>query len=135
MYLNRLSTDDKMGFLILAKKAAKSNADITAEEKALISDYCIEMNIAPIAFDDIPDIALEDIAAGFSQRDQQSKNIILFELMGMMYADGNIDEAEKAFIYDFAKAIGFNKTKSNSFMSLMKKYVTAVSDISAAVLI
>ena len=71
MYLNRLSTDDKMGFLILAKKAAKSNADITAEEKALISDYCIEMNIAPIAFDDIPDIALEDIAAGFSQRDQQ----------------------------------------------------------------
>ena len=135
MYLNRLSTDDKMGFLILAKKAAKSNDDITAEEKTLISDYCIEMNIAPIVFDDIPDIALEDIAAGFSQRDQPTKNIILFELMGMMYADGSIDEAEKEFIYAFAKAIGFTKTKANSFMSLMKKYVTAVSDISATVLI
>ena len=129
MFLNRLTEDEKKGFLILAKCAAQSNGEFAVEELMILRSYCGEMGIDEAFINMIPDVAMKEVAKGFKVSSEANKRIILFELLGMMHADGTYDAAEKKFINSFAKEIGIKRKTITNLDRMMGEYTELVAHI------
>lgn len=127
MLLNKLTDVEKDAFISLSIHAANANGVFAEEEKALIQDYCKEMGIA--FFDPDSVISLEELKRIYADSSTDHKKIVLFELMGVVYADGNYDKEEKMFINEFAEAIGLSDNDVEVQTNLMKKYIAILGEI------
>lgn len=121
MFLNRLDFVEKEAFISLAVKAAESNGRIADEEYQMIEDYCKEMGIA--FFDSKNLKPMEDVIRIYSEADDQNKQIVVLEIVGLMYADGGYDSKEKEFVDDFANKIGVTQDSVRKIEDTVMKYI------------
>ena len=75
MFLNQLSDKEKNAFISLSVQASKSNGVFAEEEKAMIQEYCKEMDI-PL-FDANDAISMDEIVAVFNESELTIKKIVL----------------------------------------------------------
>ena len=132
MFLNRLTPLEKEAFISLGVNAAKANGEFVAEERAMIKEYCKEMEIPFFDAEDAK--TADDIEAVFKSSTECHKKIALFELLGLMVADGSYDNMEEDFVLDFAKRIGLSENDVNILYEFLKKYLDLVKEISEDIL-
>ena len=96
MFLNRLNADEKNAFLTLAHHIARSDADFSVDEQIVIAKYCMEMQIDDIDDYDDDTFELERVLNRF--RTSSHRNIVLLELMALVYADGRLAKQESLVI-------------------------------------
>lgn len=131
MFLNQLLEVEKEAFISLSVQAAKANGILATEEYTMIEEYCREMGIS--SFDTENSKSMEEIVGIFQQSSERNKKIVLLEILGLVFSDGEYDTQEKAFIYDYAKKVGLTETDVMQQTELIKKYLAVLKDITEAV--
>ncbi|MGN0162093.1 MAG: hypothetical protein ACI4EA_00745 [Candidatus Ornithomonoglobus sp.] len=102
MFANLMNTEEKENFLQLIFKIANCDGEYQEEEDELIQSYKSELNLS-----DIKDTkSIEELITYFSEKTDQIKKIVFFELYGMIMADGVIADEEQ-HILNLVKS-GFN---------------------------
>ncbi len=129
MFLNQLSYQEKKMFLDLSIHVAKADDVLATEEKALISAYCAEMQLPPIELYDTE--PLETVTSYFALADAHVKKIILLEIFGLAYADG--DFAEVTMIRKFAEEIGISDETYDKLHDAIKNYYAVCKDLAEAI--
>ena len=127
MFLNKLSLPEKEVFISLAMKAAEANGVVVEEEYSMIEEYCKEMGIAFFDARNVKEI--DDIVSFFKDSDLTSKKIILLEMIGLMYADGDYDEDEKKFVNIIATGMGLTTEDIEKYDGFISKYIDLTKDI------
>ena len=120
MFLNQLSYQEKKMFLDLSVHIAKANDVLSAEEKALISAYCTEMQLPSIELYETE--PLETVTAYFSLADDKVKKIVALESLALAYVDGEYDEAEAKIIKRIIDEIGLDEATYSSINDAVKQY-------------
>lgn len=131
MFLNQLSYQEKKMFLDLSIHVAKANDVLAAEEKALISGYCTEMQLPPIELYETE--PLETVTDYFALADDHIKKIILLETFGLVYADGEFDSEENEMVKKFSEDIGVSKEVYNSLHTAIKDYYQVCANLAKVV--
>lgn len=130
MFLNQLSYQEKKMFLDLSIHVAKANNELAAEEKAMISAYCMEMQLPPIELYETE--PLETITSYFALADEHVKKIVLLESFGLVYADGDFDKEEVVLVKKFAEDIGISEDTYNNIHKAIVDYYSvckALADV------
>jgi len=131
MFLNQLSYQEKKMFLDLSIHIAKSNNELAAEEKAMISAYCTEMQLPPIEI--YTTEPLETVTSYFALADIHVKKIVILEILGLAYVDGEYDENELNMIKKFADEIGVSDDIYNKLHDAIKEYYVICNKLAVAV--
>lgn len=131
MFLNQLSYQEKKMFLDLSVHVAKANDVLAAEEKAMISGYCTEMQLPPVELYETEPI--ETVTSYFALADDHVKKIVLLEVFGLVYADGSFDNEENSVVKTFADGIGIPKEIYNRLHKAIKDYYEVCKELAAAV--
>lgn len=100
MFLNRLSKKEKNAFLELAYFVAKCDEDFSNTQKVMIEQYCIEMGIDNIKFNE-KKFNIKDTLKTF--KSTQSRNIVLLEVMAIVYSDNILHVKEEKIINSIIK--------------------------------
>ena len=131
MFLNQLSYQEKKMFLDLSIHIAKSNNELAAEEKALISSYCTEMQLPPIeVYSTEP---FETVTSYFALADIHVKKIVVLEIFGLAYVDGDFDNDEIKIIKKFSDDIGITDEIYSELHDAIKEYYLVCKKLAVAV--
>lgn len=131
MFLNRLSNEEKKAFIGLSVYAAMCNGDFHDKEKDMIEEYCKEMGIAFFDAENIT--SLSEIINLYSKSETATKRIVLMELLGLMYTDGNFDDKEKEFVKKIAQGIGLNQHDIDVQQKVLQKYMAVIEEMTKAI--
>ena len=83
-----------------------------------------------IAFYDVSKLhELAEVKESFSSSDDLIKRIVVLELLGLCYADGDFDNVEKAFVSDFANSIGVSEEIYQKLNRDVEEYLTILGII------
>ncbi len=127
MFLNRLSEKEKNAFLSLSIHVSNANGKFHDAEKDMIQEYCREMGIP--FFDAGSPQAMDEIIAVFKEADAHIKKIVLLEILGLAYADGNYDQSEKTFVLDCAEKIGLTDSDIEKTTAVIREYLAVIQKI------
>lgn len=142
MFLSKLSKDEKVAFLKVARILAQSDGSFEEVEKSLLLQYAMEMYVPEVITGvsedgqleistknmDFNTLLLEIAKAGskaiFASEDhdrgddlqelllefksEESRRIMLLELMAIVYADGEYHPAEEEIVSTILDAYDFN---------------------------
>ena len=108
--MNRLNTEEKTAFISLAHHVARSDADFSADEQIIIAKYCMEMQIDDIDEYDDETFHIEQVLNRFAT--SSHRNIVLLELMVLVYADGRLAKQESLVIDRFVAHFRMNPNLS-----------------------
>lgn len=123
MFLSTLDDSQKRAYLNLAYKLIAADGVLDKREMDMLERYKTEMSFT---FDlnslnqDV-DTAIEV----FKNADKVVKKRVLFELMGLSYADDEQSDTEKAFLEQISAMFGI----SPSDLELCRVYVCEVMDV------
>ena len=131
MFLNQLSYQEKKMFLDLSIHVAKANDELSVEEKAMISAYCTEMQLPPIELYETE--PLETVTSYFALADEHIKKIVLLEIFGLAYADGEFDAAEISMVKKFSEELGITEEVYNKLHDAIKDYYVVCKELAEAV--
>lgn len=131
MFLSQLTDMEKKAFISFCIHAANSNGVFAEEEKAMIHEYCKEMEIKYSEEDEI--MPMEDVVAVFSKSDIHNKKITLFEIIGLVYSDEEYDAEEKKFVNEYAEKIGLTVEEAEKQKELIVRYLKLLKEIVQAV--
>ena len=131
MFLNQLSEREKKAFLELTVHVSNSNGVFEDKEKAMIQEYCKEMEIKEFNMDNI--VPLEEIIGEIKKSSLHIKKIILLEILGLVYADGTYDADEKSFVLNFVKEIGLSDETAEAQTVVIKEYLNVLQKITEAI--
>lgn len=127
MFLNKLDENEKKAFLALALKIQNIDGKITSGEIRVIKEFCQEMNISS----DLKEkYSLEDIVNVFSKSSVYVKKAVIFEALGLAYADGKLDDKENEIISTIAKSIGLTEDVVEKLDEYILRYIVFVEEIS-----
>lgn len=120
MFLDRLNDKEKEMFLDLTVYTSQANGVVEDTEKNMILQYCKEMGVA---FYDISKLhSLDEIIAVFSKSSKEKKRIVVLEILGLCYADGDFDTVEQAFAKKFSQDIGLKEDVFDVLSRDIKEY-------------
>lgn len=120
MFLDRLNDKEKEMFLDLTVYTSQANGVVEDTEKNMILQYCKEMGVA---FYDISKLhSLDEIIAVFSKSSKEKKRIVVLEILGLCYADGDFDTVEQAFAKKFSQDIGLKEDVFDILSRDIKEY-------------
>ena len=120
MYLNRLNLQQKELFLDLCIHSAMANNNFAAEEKDMIDQYCIEMQLAQPRYTAVKDTnAVIDELKKIST--PQELKMILLEITGLILSDNIYDDDEQKFMNSFAESIGVDKSCLNDMVASLNE--------------
>ena len=105
MYLNYLEENEKVAFLKIAHIVALSDGHFCENEKIIIGSYCNEMEMNDIELN-IQNDSIDILSNEF--RNEQSKKIVILELMSIIHANGEFKESEKEIIKQLTKIFSIN---------------------------
>ena len=105
MYLNYLEENEKVAFLKIAHIVALSDGNFCENEKVIIGSYCNEMGMNDIELNTQND-SIDILSNEF--RNEQSKKIVILELMSIIHANGEFKESEKNIINQLTKKFAIN---------------------------
>ena len=126
MFLHILKENEKEAFIDLARLAAGCNGSVSDEEDIMIEQYCDEMGI------DIPMSharTLDQVISCFKDSAPQSKKTVVFEIIGLLFSDGDFDESEMKFIEKLAISLGVSKDEVEEMLELTSRYLNILHDI------
>ncbi len=128
MFLSQLSYQEKRMFLSLSVHVAMSNGRLSFEEKNLINRYCKESDMQAVIFLEVEPI--EKVTEFFSDADDKVKSIVILEMMGLVYADAELDFEKYDFIKKFAGKMGMDKDLFEVIERAVVEYYTASMNLS-----
>ncbi len=132
MFLSRLSETGKKHFLDLCVHASWADGEFAESEISLLSAFCREMGIPENIPD--PDQELDELMAKVApDATDTEKNIMLFELYGLLKIDGSFDDAERRILEKIADGIGAKPGVLDRIISVDRIYSVAVSELYKAV--
>jgi hypothetical protein len=117
MFLNRLNQIEKEAFLELAHHVARSDEDFSENQKEIISQYCMEMSIEDIEYDDSK-FVLDRVLAKIECK--KSQKIVLLEVMALVYSDGLLHDAEKEIIDNMIEKYSLNQALATVYAEWAK---------------
>jgi len=109
MFLNRLSSEEKVAFLELAHHVARSDKDFSEDQKNIISHYCYEMEIEDISYDEENFDIHKTLSVVTNPKKQK---IILLEIMALIYSDNILHTEEQKILDILIETYEFNSTLS-----------------------
>ena len=127
MFLGSLNQNEKEAFISLAIRAAESNDQFSDDEKAMISEYCREMDMSGYE-QDVPK-TIEEIVDCYINSEERHKKIVVLELIGLMYADGYYDAKEQKFVTSFADKIDVSSDMVKKIENIIMQYVDITGKI------
>ncbi len=132
MFLNNLNDKQKKLFLTLAIKAADASGGISFEEKNMLKLFAMEMNIEPqYSSEDDLDEVINEL---FNCSTAKELQIVLFELLGIMYSDADYDEQEQQFVDRIAERFEIGSEKIKRMDEEISKYSSLYKEICGVVL-
>ena len=120
MFLRELSFQEKSMFLDLCIHVAQADNELAAAEKAMISEYCVEMQIPAIEV--LETKPFRTVADYFSLADERVKKIVVLEILGLAYSDGKYVPEEVEMIKKFTDIIGFSEEDYNKILLAIEEY-------------
>ena len=100
MFLNVLNTEEKEKFLELIYKIASVDGDFSEDEEEIVNNYKIELEVF-----EIKDTGtIEELLSYFGTKDESIRKLVLFEVYGMICADGKIEQTEEK-IFEYSKNV------------------------------
>ena len=126
MFLSRLNEKEKKIFLEFAMKIQMADGKTVPEEEKMIKEYCNEMKIS---FEEKDEITENEIIDFLNNSSLESKKIIIFEGIGLAYADGDYCGAEKEVIDTIASGIGLDGDMVATLEDYILKYNGLVNEI------
>jgi len=124
MLLMKLETPEKFAFLHIAHHLAKSDGKIGKREKLKIEDYCEEMGVDNIIFDD-EHYNIDDCLSTF--KSYKSQKILLLELMMLVHVDDRFNEPEHKLIDTICNKFNFTETQAK-YASIWGKSASALRE-------
>lgn len=120
MFLSKLDQSKKELFLQLSIHAALANNILEREEEELISEYCIEMGINKYKIEIRTELneLLNQINKSCTE---EEKNIIIFEIVGLLMADNEYDSFEAEFMNNVKTKLGISDEKLKMLFDLINK--------------
>jgi tellurite resistance protein len=103
MFLQELTTEEKVAFLELAHIIANSNGIIDESEQKMLDSYDLEMGL-DLKIEDLNELSLSTIVPIF--KSERTKRIVFLEAIAIAFADGIYDEEQKNLIQELK--IAFN---------------------------
>ncbi|MEH7254146.1 MULTISPECIES: hypothetical protein [Bacillaceae] len=110
MFLAKLQKEEKRAFLELAFLIAKVDGNISVYENPVIAKYQKEMDLEDYS---IKGIGIDEILKVF--KNDSSKNIVLIEILRLVYSDGIVHDKEKESIRFIKDQFGFDSNKYDTF--------------------
>ncbi|MEH7177623.1 hypothetical protein [Neobacillus vireti] len=110
MFLAQLQQEEKEAFLELAVLIAKVDGNYSIFENPVIKKYQKEMELGDYS---VRGLDIDDILKIF--KNERSKNIVLIEILRLVYSDGIVHEKEKESIRFIKEHFGFDSNKYGSF--------------------
>lgn len=121
MFLNNLTQEKKELFLSLAYSISCIDDNYADEEKMMLEQYCIEMDIRIDRIHLIEDF--NNILNRINKLcNLQEKKIFVFESVGLILADGVIHDKEKETITNMVQLFEINDNYFEDCMKLIKEY-------------
>ena len=126
MLLNNLNEKEKVAFISLCNIFAKVNGVVEDVEKKQMEDYCNEMFIE---YNENKLYDYDEIYNVFSKSSIINKKVVLCELVGLIYSDGKMDDAEKSELKKFANKIEISDELIDDILQTTKKYIDSSRDL------
>lgn len=95
MFLNILSSQEKLYFIELAYQAMKVNGEIQEREQSIYNAFLVETGLSEYKLQNKP---LSEVVTYFAGSTKKVQKAILVELMSILIADQNLDRDEKGFL-------------------------------------
>ncbi len=126
MYLNKLNDKEKIAFMAFARLVQSADRNVSEDEEIMIKGYYHEMNL----FGEREEkYSVEELIDIFNGSTIENKKIIIFEAIGLAYADGVYDESEKNLIGKIANGIGITNDVMSKLDDYVLKYIVLVAEI------
>jgi hypothetical protein len=116
MFLAELKQEEKKAFLELASLIAKIDKYQSIYEDSILNKYQKEMQIDNYI---IKGLAIEDILKVFEN--ERSKNIVLAEILRLIFSDGVYHDLERESVRLIKKFFGFNLNEYENFKDWVSK--------------
>lgn len=116
MFLAELQQEEKEAFLELAALIAKIDGNNSIFENSLLAEYKKEMGIENYH---ICGLTMEEMIMVF--KSERSKNIVLTELLRLVFSDGVYHDHERESIRLIKKHFGFHADEYDSFKDWILK--------------
>ncbi|MBB2479157.1 hypothetical protein H5P36_02940 [Bacillus sp. APMAM] len=116
MFLAELKQEEKKAFLELASLIAKIDHSQSIYEDTILNKYKKEMEMDHYK---IKGLEMENILKVF--KDERSKNIVLAEILTLIFSDGVFHELEKESVRFIKQYFGFNSNEYESFKDWVDK--------------
>lgn len=126
MFLNRLNDEEKLAFISLARNVQLADNDVSEEEKLLIQGYYHEMNLFGVKEIEYSDDELINV---FKYSTIENKKIVIFEAIGLAYADGDYSINEKNLINKIAYGIGITDDALDYLNEYVVSYIKLAGEI------
>lgn len=120
MFLSNLNSNQKNLFIQLAIKAAESNGIVPIEQKNMLKAFAMEMSISPVykTERDTEDIINELIA----NSNERELKIVLFEILGIIVVDSDLDDKEKMFVSHMVEKCNLSAELIDQMVKLLDDY-------------
>ncbi|WP_284036881.1 hypothetical protein [Neobacillus sp. 114] len=116
MFLAELQPEEKRAFLELAAMIANIDGNLSIFESSVLSKFQKEMGLKDYQ---IEGLAIENILITF--KTERSKNIVIAELLQLIYSDGVFQEKESETIQIIKEHFGFDANEFGSFKDWIEK--------------
>ncbi|MBT2655072.1 hypothetical protein J7E81_07370 [Bacillus sp. ISL-18] len=116
MFLAELQREEKTAFLELALLIASIDGNLSIFETTILNKYQKELeleNYVPTG------MAVEEILKTF--KSERSKNIVLTELLQLIYSDGALQDQENEIVGLIKEHFGFDPDEFGSFKDWIDK--------------
>ena len=123
MYLSELNVGEKKNFLELAKYSMGLNGEHKEEELEVFTSFIHECGLS--SYDLQKQDNIESVIKVLAKSETKMKRIVLMELFGVLLADGDICEAEDAFMAKLANTFNIESYEYKRY----QRWVEAMNDI------
>ena len=127
MFLNQLSNEEKNAFISLSVKISEANGVFDEVERAMIQEYCKEMEI-PFFNTEKAD-SIDAIVEVFKNATDHVKRIVILEALGLAYSDGEVDYEEDNLMSSFVGKIGSEENVYKEIGELLNKYNVVLAEL------
>ncbi|MEH7095203.1 hypothetical protein [Neobacillus vireti] len=116
MFLAELQLEEKTAFLELAVLIASIDGNLSIFETTILNKYQKELELEDYA---PTGMAVEEILKTF--KSERSKNIVLTELLQLIYSDGALQDQENEIVRLIKEHFGFDPDEFGSFKDWIDK--------------
>ncbi|RAX54438.1 hypothetical protein CCY99_03565 [Helicobacter sp. 16-1353] len=122
MFLNRLTNEEKIGFLELAHYIAESCNNFSQTQNDIIEKYLLEMQIGDIEFDK-ENFDIYDTLGKI--KNKKSQKIVLMEILLLIYSDHFLHEEERKVLEKVREEFGLSYYLETIYVEWAKTVLSA----------